>query len=267
MTGAFTYFENRKGADGLSYRERELKQREELWDILDHKDEARLLRDIESENVPCIHFPDCPGVVCKDTIEARKVAEIKYQKTMAELDAEIAQKSKKPVPTNGPSTLKSKSAATALSQSKATNTAPKAAPKTNTRPTKPRPTMSLAAQSKKPPVPTNPSSMRHNAAVAASKTTLGYAKGRSTSATIRKSVIPAKDPEVPDTSLAPALYIQRYGVPKLGTEMWLRCKRAGCFDEDEEPSLEEMFSGDQPNALDKLIREQAEQEFELTFDP
>ena len=142
--------------------------------------------------------------------------------------------------------------------------------KANVAPAKPRFNTSLVARPKMTPAPTNPSPMRHNAAVAASKTTMGYSKGRATSVTLRKSVLPKKDvktgsDEVPDTSLAPAEYIRRYGVPRLGSEMWIRCRAVGCFDENEGPSLEEVFAGDHPHGLDTLLREEAEQDFQLTF--
>ena len=265
MRGAFNYYRHRKGADGLSNVEREQKRLERLWDIMDRKREAEINRDVEGMNQPCSHEPECPGELCTYTIEARKMAEEKYEKTMAEIEAETGPKPKTTTPVNGPSTIKSKSAAAALSQPKTTSTGPKTASKPGLQPAKSRLNTSIISGVKKAPVPTNPSSMRHTAAVATSKTTMGYAKGRSTSATLRKTVIPDKKPEVPDTSLAPAEYIRRYGEPRLGSEMWFTCKRAGCFDEDEGPSLEEIFAGDNPNALDKLIREEAEQDFQLTF--
>lgn len=274
MRGAFTYFQHRKGEDGLSHLDRDQQRRQKLWDLEEKKNMAQLQRDIDSMNTPCTHYPECPSEVCKDTIEARKVAEEQYQRTIAEIDAESAEpKLKKPAPTkNGPSTLKSKSAAAALSRPKTSTAAPKAAPKPGITAQKSRPTSSFVSRPKKTPAPTNPSSMRHTAAVANSKTTLGRAQGRSVSATLRKTALPKKDPEpeVPDTSLAPALYIQRYGVPRLGSDMWIECKRAGCIDEDEDEdeglSGEERGQGDGMDALDRLIREQAEEDFVLTFD-
>ena len=265
MRGAFSYFQNRKGEDGLSHLERDQQQREKRWEILDRKREAQLQRNSDSMNIPCIHYPECPGEVCKDTVEARKVAEAQYQKTIAEIDAESAPKSKKPAPAQEPSTIKSRSAAAALSQPKANTTPHQQASKAGMPAAKPRLNTSLVSRPKKTAVPTNPSTMRHAAAVAASKTTIGYAKGRSTSATLHKAAPPEKDSDVPDTSLTCAEYIQRYGMPRVGGEMWLNCKRQGFFDEDEGPSLQETFAGDHPHSLDDLIREEAEQDFQLTF--
>lgn len=265
MKGALNYFATRKGDDGLSNLEREEQRQEKILDRSDRKIEAALIRDVHSMNIPCTHYPECHGELCIDTIEARKAADEQYKKTIAEIDAEAAPTIKKPTPSNAPSTLKSKSAAAALSQSKTSASAPKIRAKPAAPSATSRLNASLVSRPKKTPAPTNPSPMRHSAAVAASKTTIGHAKGRSTSATLRKTVLPKEQSEVPNTSLPPAEYISRYGVPRLGSEMWLTCKRAGCFDEDRGPSLEEMFAGDRPGGLDALIREQAEEDFELTF--
>ncbi len=260
----------REGPDGLSHAEREEQRLQRIYDIADRKMEALMQRDMDSTPIPCIHYPECPTEICKDTVEARKAAEEQYQKAIATIDAETAPAVKKSLPPKGPSTLKSKVAAASLSLPKQSGHALKTDSKSNVAPVKPRLTTSLVARPKKTPAPTNPSPMRHNAAVAASKTTMGYSKGRAASATLRKTVLPQKEVKsgsnkIPDTSLAPAEYIRRYGVPRIGSEMWIRCKAVGCFDEDEGPSLEEIFAGDHPHGLDTLLREEAEQDFQLTF--
>ena len=270
--GAFAYFQQRKGADGLSNVEREQQRRQRLWDIEDKKNMAQLQRDFDSMNTPCTHFPECQEEVCKDTLKAQAAAEEQYQKTLAEIHAEASQaepKAKKPAPTkNGPSTLKSKSAATALSQPKNTVMAATAASKAGTTAKKTTATSSLISRPKKALTPTNPSSMRHTAAVVNSKTTMGRAQGRSVSATLRKTEAPKKDsePEIPDQMLTPAAYIKRYGVPRVGSDKWIECKRAGCLDDDEdrEPGIEEPTEEGE-NALDRLLREQAEEDFVLTL--
>lgn len=260
----------REGPDGLSHAEREEQRLQRIYDIADRKMEALMQRDIDSMPIPCTHYPECPTETCKDTVEARKAAEEQYHETIATIEAETIPATRKLIPTKGPSTLKSKVAAASLSLPKQSGPASKTASKPTFAPAKPRLTTSLVARPKNAPAPTNPSPMRHNAAVAASKTTMGYSKGRATSATLRKTVVPKKDVktgsnEIPDTSLVPAEYIRRYGVPRVGSEMWIRCRAAGCFDEDEGPSLEEIFAGDHPHGLDTLLREEAEQEFQLTF--
>lgn len=269
MRGAWAHFMTREGPDGLSHAEREEQRLQRLYDIADRKMEALMQRDIDSTPIPCTHYPECPTEICKDTVEARKAAEEQYHKTIATIEADTAPDVKKSLPSRGPSTLKSKVAATSLSLPKQSGPASKKV-QPNNAPFKPRLTTSLVTRPKKTPAPTNPSTMRHNAAVAASKTTMGYSKGRATSATFRKTVLPknevkTRSNEIPDTSLAPAEYIRRYGVPRIGNEMWIRCKAVGCFDEDEGPSLEEIFAGDHPHGLDTLLREEAEQDFQLTF--
>ena len=265
MRGALDYFKTREGEDGLSHIERDEQRRQKLWDKMDRKTEAKLQRDIDSMEIPCSHYPECPGDLCKDTVESRRAAEEQYQKTIADIEAEYAPTKKKTVSARGPSTIKSKVAAASLSRPKPTVVTSKPAAKAGIASTQPRLNTSTVFRPKKASVPTNPSSMRHAAAVANSKSTIGYAKGRSASAILHKTESTKPASEVPNTSLSPAEYIQRYGVPRLGSEMWLTCKRAGCFDEDEEPSVEEMFGSD-PHSLDKLLREEAEQDFQLTLE-
>lgn len=260
----------REGPDGLSHAEREEQRLQKIYDIADRKTEALMQRDIDSTPIPCTHYPECLTETCKDTVEARKAAEEQYHKTIATIEAASGPAAKELRASNGPSTLKSKVAAASLSLPKHSNPALKTASKPNNAPGKPRLTTSLVARSRKTTLPTNPSPMYHNAAVAASKTTMGYSKGRAASATLRKTVLPKKEVktgsnEIPDTSLAPAEYIRRYGAPREGSEMWIRCRTLGCYDEDEGPSLEEIFAGDHPHGLDTLLREEAEQDFQLTF--
>ena len=270
MKGALAYYMTRKDEDGLSHVEREEQRRQKIWDRMDRESDAALQRDIDSEPIPCTHYPECPGELCKNTIQARKEAEEQYQKTVAEIEAETTPLRKKSTPSNGLSALKTKTATATLSQPKGSALALKAISKTGVPSAKSRLNSNLVSRPQRTAVPTNPSPMRHTAATAASKTTMGYSKGRAASATLRKTVLPAKPTKtdenaIPDTEMAPADYIQRYGVPKFGSEMWIRCKNSGCFDEDEGPSLEEIFSRGQPGGLDAYLREEAEQDFQLTF--
>ncbi|KAK2750190.1 hypothetical protein FQN57_004687 [Myotisia sp. PD_48] len=93
--------------------------------------------------------------------------------------------------------------------------------------------VSKTTSMKRTPTPSNPSSMRHTAAMASSRNTLGYSKGRNVSSSLRtqssstqKSVSRALN----NTILSPERYIELYGVPPFGSEMWSRCNAAGCFD-------------------------------------
>ena len=235
----------REGPDGLSHVEREEQRLQRLHDIADRKMEALMQKDFDSAPIPCIHYPECLTELCKDTIEARKAAEEQYRKTIQAIESEVTPTAKKSVPSDGPSTLKSKVAAASLSLPKHSGPALKAASKPHNAPAKPRLNTSLVARPKKTPAPTNPSTMRQNAAVATSRTTMGYSKGRATSATLRKTVLPKKEVktgsnEARDTSSVSAEHM-------------------------EGPSLEEIFAGDHPHGLDSYMREEAEQDFQLTF--
>ncbi len=66
-----------------------------------------------------------------------------------------------------------------------------------------------------------------------------------------------------DPTLAPAVYIERYGVPIIGSAMWIRCKKAGCFDEPEHDEEEQLGNLKGANALEEFFREEAEREFTL----
>ena len=89
------------------------------------------------------------------------------------------------------------------------------------------------------------------------------------SGAMRKSVLPGKENQdgevVPNYDLAPALFIQLYGTPKPGSQKWLECKLAGCFDEDKQDGSDDL--GDavkvEDEALAKYFREEAEKEFVL----
>ncbi|KAI4115450.1 MAG: hypothetical protein LQ341_007732 [Variospora aurantia] len=86
---------------------------------------------------------------------------------------------------------------------------------------------------------------------------------------MRKTILPggkkSQDGEiVPDYKLAPAVFIQRYGVPKFGTQKWLECKSTGCFDEnmDVNGDLGSKVTA-KDDALARYFQEEAEKEFVL----
>lgn len=266
MEGAMGYFATRIGADGLSHVERQRKHQEEVWAKMDKEAEAALQRDMDSLPLSCTHYPECHGELCKDTIEAREEAEKQYKKTMAEINKETIPAWKRIQQQMGPSDIKSKAAASKLSQTKPVAQASRTTQKPSAPGVKPRSNPPVASRPKKVPAPVNPSPMRHTAATAASRTTMGYSKGRAASAELRKFADPQKAnksaaKEIPDQTLAPSVYIARYGEPRMGSEMWIKCKSAGCFDEDSD-NLDFLSGG---NALDDLIQEDAEQDFQLTI--
>lgn len=92
---------------------------------------------------------------------------------------------------------------------------------------------------KKPRAPTNPSAMRNTAAAVTSNTTMGYSKGRSVSSSLRETASAQRAASA--EALSPETYIQLYGMPPLDSDMWIRCKSAGCFDRpDEAASSQEL---------------------------
>ncbi|KAJ5628223.1 hypothetical protein N7490_010451 [Penicillium lividum] len=124
------------------------------------------------------------------------------------------------------STLRSREAAAALSAPK--TRAPSARIAAASKPSM----ISSLLPKKKARVPTNPSPMRNTAAAMNSNTTVGYSKGRSVSSTLRENEVSAK------TTLSPETYMHLYGPPPLGSEMWTRCKAAGCFDTEDDAGQE-----------------------------
>ncbi|KXG47642.1 uncharacterized protein PGRI_015120 [Penicillium griseofulvum] len=140
--------------------------------------------------------------------------------------------SKKPTTTRqtrSVSTLRARDAAAALAGHQ-----PTAAPRVAQTP-KPR-VVSLASSLVMPKrharVPSNPSSMRNTAASVNSRTTVGYSKGRSVSSTLREKHTQTQ--RASSQVLSPETYMQLYGPPPLDSEMWTRCKAAGCFDTPDE---------------------------------
>lgn len=276
------HFATRVGDDGLSHIEREAKQRQKDAEIADKKADALLLREFESMHMPCIHNPECIDMECTINLDNRKAAEEKYQATLAALSTSPPKPQnpvpvKKPVQTRAPpSTLTSKSAVAALSISKphpVPNKKPTTTKSPSSIPFSSKPSTSILSRKKRNPAPqpSNPSPMHHTALAAASKTTIGRSKGRVTSAALKKATLsPADETQKQqqpqrDHTLAPQVYIDRYGVPVVGSEMWIRCKTAGCFDELESSSEREEEGRSRITALENLFRQEAERDFELVF--
>lgn len=229
--------------EGLSILERQERDRSERSDRNMRRDEARILRDVEAMPIPCIHTPDCPGHVCKDTAQTVKAAQAKYQKTMAAIDAEEFPAWKKALEKESRTSMPS-----GILKGKASATVAKSIRKTPAPPAKPLApsakahlmNANLASRPKKAPVPSNPSPMRHNAALAASRTTMGYSKGRKTSAALQKSVMPGKENE------------RKISDPTL----------AHFEDEEERLSVKEIWGIDEDN---DFLREAEEEDFVLTL--
>ena len=260
IAGLLHYFANKPDEEGLSYVQRQEMNQQKAIDLAHKKLEAKIQLQADSGPFPCICYPECLGSECIQSVAQRKEAEETYKRTLAALEPKPNPSSNKAPLSKGPTISTSKAAAVALSQPKRLAPAGKSASQSSAPVRKP---ISIAPRSKKPLPPTNPSSMRHTAASAASRTTMGYSKGRATSAAMRKSEKDLEnEAEIDPHQLSLEEFIHHYGIPKIGSDKWVECKRAGCFDEDEETLGDEIAARDR---LADMFREEAQKEFILEF--
>lgn len=198
----------------------------------------------------------------QSSISYDKMVDEMIQKQVEDLDCwdefdpqprkdEPIKSSEKKAPPKSVSTIKSRNAAAALSHtrssSRAENTKPPVPTRTKT------PTSQLMPK-KRAPTPTNPS-----IAAASSRTTLGYSKGRSVSSTLQPKANPVKEKQVPKSILDPAKYMQLYGAPPAGSEMWMQCRDAGLIADPEEVA-------DENDVVLSVLEEDEEfRDFQLTL--
>ena len=289
----FNHLHHSKGWDGLSAVERDDIRSKRAQQRLEDEIEAHAAYTLDSDIIDCQHDPECPTQECLDAAEIRRKAKDKYENRMAEIDAyfeslppvglDYLKKpaiSKKQINvTSGPTTEASKRAASVLSIPKQKAIIPSKAPVK--RSISAKLPSALVSHPKEPVQPTNPSSMRHTAAVAASNTTMGYSKGRATSASIRKfsnpkSIQPAptKSNKPNPNSLSPEEFMKQHGEPRYLTDMWWKCRRQGLIkmpgDEDKEDKEDKKEENLDPIFLDAngmsaadYAREEAERDFEI----
>ena len=190
--------------------------------------------------------------------------------------------------TSNVSTIRSRDAATALSGPKttrATATASharsaslsKLSRTTTTTTTTTTASSILATRKTRTPTPTlttTSSSMRHSAALASSKTTVGYSKGRTVRSVLsgdghaQKEYTAAAAKESAKLALSPHTYLELYGPPPLGSAMWRRCRAAGCFDEssgggDDDEDQREL--GEEVVELPLFEEDEETRDFQLTL--
>lgn len=165
----------------------------------------------------------------------------------------------------GPSTVLARRAASALSSH--VKPAPMATSGTKPALTVPKtrtPTTFLSRE-KKVPLPSNPSAMRHTAAAAASRSTIGYSQGRSASGALRKTVLPARSASTVSShsgsTITPARFAKKAEEVKEVDE-WRRPKFLGAFEVDED-DLEPGLRGALPDCLRGGGEE--EEEFVMTL--
>lgn len=158
----------------------------------------------------------------------------------------------KKVPAKGVSTVKARNAAAALSHTRSSSINRVE----TTRPPMPSKTKAPISQvmpKRRTPTPTNSS-----IAAASSRTTVGYSKGRSVSSTLQAKAQPVKEKKAPKSILDPAKYMQLYGAPPAGSEMWMQCRDAGLVVDPEEVVDD--------NVVPSLLEEDEEfRDFQLTL--
>lgn len=212
------YEDDKVGEDGLTRKEREYQKASDAYDKQVDETIQKQVDNMELLGINVREFPDEP---CTEEI-GQELMRGKETKATA----------KKPAAHNEPiPTVKSRNAAKALAQKPQTTCQPKAKPQPRAA-SKPGITSALNSR-KKTPTPSNPSAMRHTAAVVNSKNTVGYSQGRNVSSAL--GLQPSKTRQKKnDTSsnsiLSPEKYMELHGEPPFGSEMWSRCKAAGCFD-------------------------------------
>ncbi|EAW11834.1 uncharacterized protein ACLA_005900 [Aspergillus clavatus NRRL 1] len=237
------YGDNEVGSDGLTKRQRKFQEDSAAFDRKVDEMILKQLEEIDFEDKTELDPPREPHMEepPKRKLEARR--------------AKLA--STKPRYTSNISTIRARDAAAALSniEPSVSRTRPMAFPKP-----RPRVASSSLLTTKKPRGPINPSSMRHTAAVAASRSTVGYSRGRTMSSKLTgKPLNPAKQP-VTKAIMSPEAYMEAYGMPPLGSEMWHRCKAAGCFD-----SEEDRLAAEAERNLPTFDEDEEAQNFQLTL--
>ncbi|KAH1500323.1 hypothetical protein LV164_003133 [Aspergillus fumigatus] len=232
------YGDNQVGEDGLTKRQRKFQEDSIAFDKKVDEMILKQLEEIGFEDKTELDPPSEPHV---EEVPKRRLEVRRAKLTMT-----------KPKYTSNISTVRARDAVAALSRVEPSGA--RARPATMSKP-KPRVAPSLLA-SRKPRVPSNLSSIRHAAATANSKTTLGYSKGRTVSSRLHGK--PSTTPE--RSVLSPETYIELHGMPPLGSEMWYRCKIAGCFD-----SEEDRLAAEAERNLPTFGEDEEAQNFQLTL--
>ncbi|KAK2803623.1 hypothetical protein FQN51_003385 [Onygenales sp. PD_10] len=237
------YVDNEVGADGMTRKEREMKAQQEAYE---KEMDAMIQQQVDNMELLGINVRQFPDEPCAEEV-AQDILKKREQK----------QAPKKIIIDRSVSTIKSRNAAKMLSQQPRSTVPPK--PKASSAP-KARFSSGLL-RAKKQPIPANPSPMRHAAATASSRTTVGYSKGRRVSSNLRqKTPKQATSQTNKSDILSPARYMELYGTPPFGSEMWSRCKAAGYFDSE---------ATDTEEILDEIPHFPEEDEeaanFQLTF--
>ncbi|KLJ10668.1 hypothetical protein EMPG_13942 [Blastomyces silverae] len=265
------------GEDGLTRKEREMRAEQEAYD---KRMDALIQEQVDNMELLGINVRQFPDEPCAEEV----AAEIMRKREMRQ------QPAKRVIVDRSISTVKSRTAARMLSQQSRPTIVP-AMPKPKPKP-KPkirfssgfvRPTkqqqeqrqQKQQKQQKQQPTPSNPSTMRHAAATASSRTTVGYSRGRRVSSSLRQKTAgttttttttrqATSSSNNPADILSPAKYMELYGSPPFGSEMWSRCKAAGLFDSAPEYEQQEEEEEQEEIALFRVEDDEAAN-FQLTL--
>lgn len=149
------------------------------------------------------------------------------------------------------STIRARGAVDALSCSQVPTTATKSTT-SSLQKTKKKPTFSVLSASTKPE-PTNPSPMRHTAAEAISRNTIGFPRARHAPSILppKQKHVTTKTPVVPSSvpkqsELHPVRFRELYGEPPEGSDMWLRLREHELLEAElgeDDGLLENIFQG------------------------
>jgi hypothetical protein len=251
MRGWLSYYHNPVDENGVSIKEKRFE--EECARA--HKDaEERILKQVEELDWKIGDVPETfKNLHIKDAGHERMNVVNKKVNTSSA------------APSKGPPTIASRKAASVLSV--APKVAPAVSKTANTGATSKKTTSFLArGKNAAAPAPINPSPMRHTAAAVASRSTIGYTKGRNASSALkmRTGGLPRSTSNLSDgsdTTITATSYAQNQG-SEPGSDDWRRLMFLGVFDTDEE-DLEPGLRVVLPDCLRK--DEDAEVEFVMTL--
>ncbi|KAI9818206.1 MAG: hypothetical protein M1827_000831 [Pycnora praestabilis] len=242
--GWFSTYHNPIGEDGLRESERRWQEGQAKHE---QAEDDMIAKAIDEMELIGYNMPEFPGD--ETVLSLRKKAEAEERKSKGTLKTlKTAPSTVKPLKTTkGPSTIASRNAAAALAKTKPPTTA--LGPKKTTVTAYKRAPSSLLNRTKKTPQPTNPSSMRHTAATAASKNTVGYSKGRRASSTLNNATALKRTPNSTLSSrssqatLTPAMYEQK-SEPPFGSDEYRHMRVFGTFGaEDDDEDIEDALKG------------------------
>jgi len=251
MRGWQTYYINPEDENGVTQREREFEE-----------EQAKAFKATDDRILKAVFEEEWTVGDVPETFTAlRRQKEDQQRKSKAREEA----KKISTVPIKGPATIASRKAASALSVAPKSHVAP--ANKTTVS-ANVKSSSSFIARNKKPSpsLSVESSSMRHTAAEAASRSTIGYTKGRSASGVLNRSSrgLPRSASNVStgsDITITPSRFVDGQASGGMSDE-WRQLKLLGAFDTDDE-DLEPGLRGALPECLRK--DENSEQEFVLTL--